>query len=446
MARTGRMPMIFGLDFGTSNSALSLNVDGQVTLIKVDPYNTESMNIRSVLYFDKELVYNASLHASVPKSVIHVGHEAIDKYIENDANGRYIQSIKTFLPDSSFESTEINGTNYKLEELISIILRFMKDAGDEFIKKRYGESLGIKSVVLGRPVQFSNDTVKDRNAENRLVAAAKIAGFEEIHLQFEPIAAALAYEATLDDTKERKILVGDFGGGTSDFTVMRLRGGTIRKSSDRRDDILSIGGIYIGGDVFDSLLMWDKVGKYFGRDVKFRSAMGTHLLEMPPFIYKIKHWHHIPHLRATDIQASLFKIRSRCDKPEVIDNLMTLIKDNYGFMLFRAIENAKCELSVNEISHITFREFDIKEIVSRMNFEKIIDEEIGKISTCVNNVLSEAGISEDEIDIVYLTGGSSYIPIIRKLFAQRFGPKKVRQKEAFTSVAYGLGLAGSIFM
>ncbi len=199
--------IIFGIDFGTTNSALAVNVNGHVRVVDVDPFNALGSTLKSVLYFDPD------------EKAFFVGQEAIDNYIENDGYGRFMQSIKAFLPDESFHSTEIRGKYYQLDDLIAIILKKLKSEGEKYI------DAVVDSVVLGRPVFFSEDKDKDKLAEERLKSAARKAGFKHIHMQYEPIAAALSYENSLSPGEEKIIFIGDFGGGTSDFTIMKVKGG-----------------------------------------------------------------------------------------------------------------------------------------------------------------------------------------------------------------------------
>jgi hypothetical chaperone protein len=423
------MSTLYGLDFGTTNSALAVNRNGKVEIVDIDEFNSAGKTMRSVLFFDEG-------------RNIYVGQEAISRYIEEVSYGRYMQSIKAFLPDRTFESTEIYGKTYKIEDLVSIILQRMKSKGDEYV----GES--TEDVVLGRPAVFSSDPEKDRFAEKRLRTAAEKAGFKNIYFQPEPIAAALAFEASLKNGEERVVLVGDFGGGTSDFTVITLRGGKMQPGSDRRKDILSVGGVYIGGDTFDSRIMWEKVAPYFGRDVKIKFVMENHWQTMPPLINKLQSWHLIPQLRERSTRESIRKLKVLADRKDLIENLENLIDDNYGFMLFQAIEKAKCELSSQEETMIFYKEFSliIREQIARLEFEEMIKEDVEKIRTCVKNALNDAGASADDIDIVFLTGGSSNIPYIKRVFEDLFGQQKIRRTDVFTSVAYGLGISASQYL
>lgn len=415
----------FGLDFGTSNSALSVNINDEVTLLDIDAHNPSGSTLKSILYFDDR------------DKEIYTGEEAVTRYIENDAEGRYMQSIKSFLPDISFVGTEINRKHYQIEDLVALVLKQIKECGERQIGRV------VDDVVLGRPVVFNPDPKRDKLAEDRLVSAAEKAGFKNVHLLMEPIAAALSYEKSLKKGEEKKILVGDFGGGTSDFTVMRIKNDN-KPFQDRQKDILATGGVPIGGNTFDSQIMWEKLAAYYGKGLKIKSYMSDNWFEMPTTILsKLKRWHLIPQLRAYKTMESIKDLKYRSHNHSYVLNLENLIEDNYGYMLFRSIEKAKCELSSAGRTDINLSEYIARTIaLTKPEFEETIADEVVKISICVDETVQKAGISADEIDIVFLTGGSSYIPCIKDLFHDTFGSEKVKHSDAFTSVAFGLGLSG----
>ncbi len=419
------MSVFFGLDFGTSNSALSLNLNGNVTLLDIDKYNPTGLTLKSILYFD-----------DTDKGV-YTGEKAVLKYIENDADGRYMQSIKSFLPDQTFVQTEIHRKKYQIDDLVALVLKKIKERGEQHLNK------SVDSVVLGRPVIFDEDPERDKLAEKRLISGAEKAGFKNIRLMPEPIAAALSYEKSLSHGEEKKILVGDFGGGTSDFTIMKIRKGR-EVLTDRQNDILSVGGVPVGGNTFDSKIMWEKLAKYYGRGLQIQSYMSENHFEMPTgIIGKLKRWHLIPQLRAYKIQESIKQLKYRSNNHKYIQNLENLIDDNYGYMLFRQIEKAKCELSDTDETGIDLTEYLNQSInITRDVFEQLIHPDVCDINSCINATLTDADLSTTDIDIVFLTGGSSYIPSIKSLFNNRFGIDKVKHSDAFTSVAYGLGLSG----
>jgi hypothetical chaperone protein len=277
--------------------------------------------------------------------------------------------------------------------------------------------------------------------------AAELAGFKNITFQLEPIAAALAYENTIEDGKEQLVLVGDFGGGSSDFTIHKAgkKGST---STRREKDILSVGGVYIGGDVFDSQIMREKVAAYYGKNIQVKSMWSDNFFGLSPIVIsKLTQWHLIPQLRLPTTMKNIkeLKVNAGYEDQALLDNLENLIESNYGYLLFQSIESSKCELSQAPSSRIYFNDYGIciDELLSRDEFEGFIREKVKAINACVDATLKQAQLTAEDIDVVFLTGGSSYIPLIRQLFEQRMGKDKIRTADAFTSVAYGLGLYGS---
>ena len=423
------MQIVFGLDFGTTNSALSIYRNGQVEVVDIDHFSSTASLMRSVLYFNED-------------QEVFAGQEAISNYVSEGAAGRFMQSIKTFLPNRSFESTEVFGRKYGIDDLVAIILRKIKARGEAYV------GCPVDSVVLGRPVVFSEDPVRDALAQDRLEKAARKAGFRHIFFQLEPVAAALSYEDSLPAGAEKVVLIGDFGGGTSDFTVIRVKGGAFGRS-DRRSDILSVGGVYTAGDKFDSQIMWEKIAKYFGRGVKYKGMGKDELFDIPhSIIYTLCQWHRIPLLRARKTREQIRLIKNAATDRQCIENLEHLISDNYGFFLFQSIEEAKCELSQLDLTKVSFRERDlsISEEISREEFESINTDNLAQIAGCIDEVVAKSGVSQGKIDTVFLTGGTSRIPFIRHLFAERFGADKLENRDAFTSVVHGLGASVPLYL
>jgi len=422
------MQPVFGIDFGTTNSALSVYRNGTVEVVAVDGNGRAGELMRSVLYFNED-------------NEIYAGNEAVRQYVGDGAAGRFMQSIKTFLPNTSFDSTEIFGKRYGIDDLVAIILRQIKARGEAYL------GCPVESVVLGRPVVFSTDATKDAVAEQRLEKAARKAGFKNIWFQFEPVAAALAFEETLQAGQERVVFIGDFGGGTSDFSVIRVKGGAFGRS-DRRSDVLSLGGVYVAGDKFDSQIMWDKVAHYFGRTARYKTLGKDDWITVPrSIIYTLCQWHRIPLLRARKTREYIRVIKSTTDDRQAIQNLENIIDDNFGFFLFQAIEGAKCKLSDQEQTIISFTERDlcISEEIGKLEFETINQDNFQQIADCIDDVVARSGLSATQMDSVFLTGGTSRIPRIQNLFIERFGREKLEQKDAFTSVVHGLGSSLPLF-
>jgi hypothetical chaperone protein len=423
------LQIVFGIDFGTTNSALSVYRNGTVEVVAVDGDGHTGELMRSVLYFSED-------------NEIYAGQEAIRRYVGDGAAGRFMQSIKTFLPNTSFDSTEVFGRRYGIDDLIAIILRQIKARGEAHV------GCPVESVVLGRPVVFSTDAVKDAVAEQRLEKAARKAGFKNIWFQYEPVAAALAFEETLQAGQERIVFIGDFGGGTSDFSVIRVRGGAFARS-DRRSDVLSLGGVYVAGDKFDSQIMWDKLAHHFGRYARYKTMGKDEWVHMPrSIIYTLCQWHRIPLLRARRTRELIRLIKSTTDNRQAVEHLENIISDNYGFFLFQAIEQAKCELSDREQTLIRFteRDLDISEEIGKGEFESINGENFQQIGACIDDVVARSGLLPAQMDTVFLTGGTSRIPRIQTLFAERFGRDKLEGRDAFTSVVHGLGSSVPLFV
>lgn len=416
------MDTIFGIDFGTTNSSLAINTDGKTVLAPIDRAGGAAIEIlRSVIFFGDD-------------GTTFVGQEAVERYIDDCAGGRFLRSVKTLLPSPSFTGTVIRGKLRQAEDLAAIILRTIRERGQKIAGAE------VERAVIGRPVVFSTDPKNDALAEQRLREAALKAGFKDVTFQLEPIGAALLYESTLPAGKEEIVIIGDFGGGTSDFTVMRL-GGRARKNN-RREDVLALGGVYIGGDAFDSLIMWEKMARHFGRGVKFRSLEGR-WHDMPlGILHQLKSWHLIPFLRERKTRQQIREIRLNADNPEPLVRLEKLVDDNTGIILFRSVEEAKCSLTENMKAKIGFE--NMVEVVTRNDFEAMIGSHVDTIDQCIADTLARAQLGSEDIDRVFITGGSSKIPLIRRVFEEKFGAEKVSEGDAFTSVAHGLGLSASI--
>lgn len=407
-----------GFDFGTSNSAVALP-DGSV--VRIDHTAPEPRLMRTVLFFPED----------TPETL--AGHEAIERYQEDNA-GRFIQSMKTWLPASSFTRTQMRGRTLTLEDLIAVFLRRVRTTVTEQIGTPFSE------VVLGRPARFSVDPTVDAFAENRLRKAAEIAGFESIRFVIEPIAAALAYEATL--THDEVVLVADFGAGTSDLTVMRL-GPSLRGRSERRDDVIASGGVYVGGDRFDSAIMKSTLLPYFGAGSTYSPGVMQKRMPMPTYVSsRLLSWNEMSLIREKKTRELIEMMLKTSDRIPAIEALHDLVMYNLGFRLFRAIEKAKVTLSTQQEARIDFEDerISIHEVITRETFEKASAHLIDELAECTTEVMGKLP-PEVKIDSVFLTGGSSYIPSVRALFERTFGAERIRTADAFTSVVEGLGRA-----
>jgi hypothetical chaperone protein len=262
------------------------------------------------------------------------------------------------------------------------------------------------------------------------------------------VAAALTFEESLPAGQEKIVFIGDFGGGTSDFSVIRVKGGDFARS-DRRSDVLSLGGVYVAGDKFDSQIMWDKVAHHFGRYARYTTMGKDDWVSIPKsIIYTLCQWHRIPLLRARKTREHIRVIKGTTDDRQAIEHLENIINDNFGFFLFQAIEKAKCELSGSDQALISFAERDlcISEALGKGEFEALNADNFRQIESCIDEVIARSGLQPSQMESVFLTGGTSRIPRVQALFEKRFGSVRLEKRDAFTSVVHGLGSSVPLFV
>jgi len=404
-----------GLDFGTSNSVISIT--DKKTKKEVFTYSD-----KSILYFPEtnDLTYL-------------VGQEAQDMYIREQMRGRLLKSVKTLLKQDKFLFTWIYGKKVTPEQLSMFIISHLKKKAEEFL------GFQITDVTLGRPAIFSEDPQQEALAVKRLLKAAKDAGFINVKLQLEPIAAAFYYESLLDSPKN--VLVADFGGGTSDFTVMKLSPENSSKV-DRSEDIIANDGIYIGGDVFDSEIMWHKVTPHLGRGVTYRSYDKD--IEVPNTIFhELKRWERSFLLKESKSRRSMEGYYFHSGNNALLNNLRVLIDNNYTYSLFKSIEQSKMALSVGDQAELTFQreDMEISDVLPLADFNQYISKHIDEIEQKIDLTLEKASMTVEDIDSVFVTGGSSFVQLVRAALYKRFDPKKVHIGDAFNSVAFGLALS-----
>jgi hypothetical chaperone protein len=424
------MHKVIGLDFGTTNSAIALATpDGKTVLATFAEDGQRTATFRSVLYFDPENVEPTGR----PRAIC--GPEAIRCYLEADTRGRLVQSLKSHLASPLFKHTTIFHYSYTLEELIALFIRDLKTAAEA----QFG-GLGT-SVVVGRPAHFSGaeDSAADAFALDRLRTAIAQGGFAQVEFEFEPVAAAYQYEQQLDH--DELVLIADFGGGTSDFCLIQL-GPTARKRERRHEDILGTDGVAIAGDTFDSRFIRQLIAPRLGLGSHYRSLFDR-VLPVPLWLYEhLEHWHQLSFLKTRETMELLRQIRFRALEPEKIAGLLQVIEWDLGYQLSRAVERTKYALSAQEASPFVFHDppVDIAEQVNRAAFAAWIDLDLRAIAECVDRLLARCGISASDVDSVFLTGGSSFVPAVRHLFTQRFGAARLRGGGELTTVAKGLAL------
>ncbi|HEX4418673.1 MAG TPA: Hsp70 family protein [Kofleriaceae bacterium] len=393
-----------GIDFGTTNSAVAVADDaGAVQLVPLAGVS----HWRTVLYFE-------------PGGKLTAGGPAIARYLETGGEGRLIQSIKSHLASASFSRTTIFGRRWQLEDMIAAYLRQIRAAAPF--------DLGPRAVV-GRPVRYwgAESAQDDARAVTRMRDALGKAGFDDVVFEYEPVGAAARYAARLD--REEQIVVADFGGGTTDFSVVRVPSGTV----------LATGGIGISGDAFDARMIDAIVAPALGRGSRYRvDEMGGEA-PVPAWIYgNLRRWHYLSFLKEESTLRLLDRVVQGALEPAKIERLTQLIDEDLGLVLHRAVEGAKVRMSSHDDERVTLEPIGLDLPVARAGFEGWIAEDLTAIDGVLDDVLARAGVTPDQIDRVFATGGTSLVPAVRGRLAARFGEAKLIGGEELTSVAWGL--------
>ena len=409
-----------GIDFGTTNSSVALaRDDGHVESVRFKTSTGTTETYRSVLYFE-------------PRSTGIGGPVAIERYLAADEKGRLIQSLKSFLASRLFTGTSISGKQFSLEDLITIMLRDIRVQAESQIGAFEGP------IAVGRPIHYSSATNEDDNefALQRLSRALAKAGIGPVVFEYEPVAAASFYESTLDH--DELVLIGDFGGGTSDFSILRL-GPSARQNRAHR--ILGTEGVALAGDAFDSRVVHNLVSPKLGRGTEYRSL--DKILPMPEWIYTdLSRWHYLSFLKSAETVEMLRGIRSQSLDPERIEGLLHIVQNDLGFYLHQAVQAMKVELSTEQVGSFIFEDHVVQMNgrVKRSSFEKWIEPDLEKIRACVERLLHATAIASHDVDRVFLTGGSSLVPAVRKIFEDQFEAGRISGGNEFSSVAKGLAL------
>jgi hypothetical chaperone protein len=427
------MSATFGIDFGTSNSAIAIARDREVRVLEW-PLPDALAGGRTPRAQD---TLPTVLFAPSYENELHIGHEAIAHYLFTGLEGRFIQSMKAFLPQSSFTGTMIRGRNYAIEDLVAIFLRKMIASAETMLEERVEGR-----IVLGRPARFSLDDAEDRLAESRLLRAAALAGLKDVRLLIEPVAAALAYEAQL--AKDEIVLVADLGGGTSDFTLMRV-GPSHQGKGDRKGSILASGGLLVAGDCFDGELVRARLFDALGFGSSYVAF--TAPTPVPHWIFqKLLRWNHVSFLKNRKYLDFLKEVFETSDRPEQIGALIRLVEDDMGYLLFRAVERAKRAVHQAQRTWIADEEnaLPVKATLTKKQFEDATEGLVRDIRKTALGVLRSAGLDAESVDAVFMTGGTSLVPEIRTAFASMFGEAKLRSKSTFTSVVDGLARGADV--
>lgn len=404
-----------GIDFGTSNSSVAIANNGNVHLAAVE--NTYT-TIPSALFFPSK------------EKAPSFGRVAVDLFFTRKS-GRFMRSLKRVLGTSLMNhGTMVNGKTMRFEAIIGLFLKNLKDKADHSCGHE------IENVVLGRPVHFvDNDTAADSRAEQELKKIAQAIGFKNVEFQFEPIAAAFAHERTISG--EKLALVADLGGGTSDFTVIKLSSRSANKP-DRSSDILANTGVRVGGNDFDKNLNLAAILPELG----YKSTYGEKNLEVPlkPF-HDLAEWSKVNFLYTTKIITQAQQLLHQSHDKKRFGRLLTVLEREIGHTILAAVEDAKIGLTTHDEfkTPLDFIEADFSIRTQRLQFENAIGQDVEKILSAAGECLRKAMVKNQAIDLVILTGGSTEVPLIQSELRNLFPNAGLSDSNKLLSV--GLGLA-----
>ncbi len=432
--------MRLGIDFGTTNSAVAAYDGRTLSRWVLDPANDNQHVLPSLLYIDRSqrslvgtLAATEYLEKETGRPVKwekrKVGEidvvasgvsyvQTVHIMVDTAANGRLLQYVKTALRDPKYEGTQVFDRFYTIDELIAIVLRSLKTQAERAL----GEE--CREVVLGRPVRFSDDLAVGERAQEILYKAGRLAGFDDIRFELEPIGAAYYFHRSARDRK--RAFIFDFGGGTLDLTVAELGG-------DLAPRVLATHGVLVGGDDLDRRIM-QSLFKYFGGPAVGKPSLPGYLMDA------LDNWQTMPVLARSDVLKRLDEYRTSGVSAREIAALKALVTRNLGFKLFREIEQVKKALSENYIAALDFEyeEISVHEHFTRRQFEGMIHNEVARVQEGIRHTLAQAGVNPTQIDVVLRTGGTCAVPIFKELLEQTFGVEKVTEMDLLTSVVGGL--------
>jgi len=419
-----------GIDFGTTNSAVAL-VDGttEPRLANFQSASGSSETFRSILYFEPKPVRG--------RENVFAGPLAVEQYRKATHKGRFLQSLKAYLGDAGFTGTAIGGRQRTLPQLIALIIQRLVRAGEE--------SLGPlpSRAIVGRPVHFTvaRSEEHDSLALARLREALELAGIADPIFEYEPVAAAYAYQQRL--TRAATVLIGDFGGGTSDFSLLALEP-PAPGTGTGGVTILGNDGVAIAGDAFDRAIVRHAVAPQLAKGSDYVSPPDK-VLPMPEWVYsKLERWHHLSFLKSGETLEMLRRIKRTSTAPRAVAALLHLIEEDLGYELHERVNATKITLSSALEAELRFdlEQLEVRWHATREQFEHWLRHDLRLIERCIEQLLARSGVDGKAIDTVFLTGGSSFVPAVRAIFSRLFPDATLSGGQELTSVATGLALRG----
>lgn len=407
-----------GLDFGTSNSTVGIFPEETPCLV---PLENSKSTIPSALFFDFE------------ENTTSFGRKAVAEYIDG-AEGRLMRALKSVLGSSLVdETTRIGHKSVSFQDILGTFIRHLKQQAEGFAGHE------IDQVVLGRPVHFvDNNPTADQKAQNTLEEIARAQGFKHVSFQYEPVAAALNYEQSV--TSEKIALIIDIGGGTSDFSVVRVSPQG-HKKPDRNSDVLSNTGVHIGGTDFDKLLSLQTVMPRLGYLTTMRDPLGSSETTIPATYYHdLATWQKINFLYTRQKINEIRNIASQAKEKNLVERLLHVVESRQGHWLAMQVEESKIELTKQKAGLINLNLISrgLNLPVNREDLHNAINDRVEKLKLSVAEALKKAQISGEKIDTIFLTGGSTSIPIVCNTLTQISPHAEVVKGDVFGSVGIGL--------
>ena len=404
-----------GIDFGTSNSTVGWWRPDTEPLIALED---DKITLPSVIFFNVE-----------ERRPVY-GRLALHEYLEG-YEGRLMRSLKSLLGSSLLKSeTTVLGSAMPFKDLLGLFIGELKKRAEAVAGREF------ESVVLGRPVFFVDDDPKaDQEAQDTLVAVAQKLGFKDVSFQYEPLAAAFDYERSIE--REELVLIVDIGGGTSDFSLMRLSPER-REVADRQSDILATGGVHIGGTDFDKQLSIQGVMPLFG----YGSRMKSDAFMPTSYHLNLATWHTINAVYAQKSQLALQNMRYDIVDATGIDRLFKLIEQRAGHWLAMQVETSKIELSDTERRDIDLMRIEpgLVAELSRELFEGAIAPLLERVRGSITNLLNSADVDPARVDTVFFTGGSSGVPALRQSVAAMLPNARHVDGDRFGGIGNGLAI------
>ncbi|NSZ16144.1 Hsp70 family protein [Agrobacterium vitis] len=420
------MANALGLDFGTTNTVLAQSIDETTThSVQFTSMAGTTDSMRTALSFMKD----AQLGARALK--VEAGQAAIRQFIDNPGDCRFLQSIKTFAASALFQGTLVHARRFQFEDLMEVFLKRLEAYAAD------GWPANASRIVAGRPVHFAGASPDPELAMRRYNEALTRLGFPEIHYVYEPVAAAFYFAQHL--TTDATVLVADFGGGTTDYSLIRFE----RKAGVLSAVPVGYSGVGLAGDQFDARIIEHLVAPEIGKGSQFKSF--DKILDIPSNYYtSFSRWNQLSVFKSSKEFADLKQLVRQSLAPDKLELFIDLVEHDEGYPLYQAVSSTKMALSAADEAEFNFSPLGAagRKTVKRQDFESWIADDLIRIESALDDVLTRTNTEAGAVDKVFLTGGTSFVPAVRRIFTERFSQDRIESGGEMVSIAHGLALIG----